>query len=483
MPFTKSVSGIDLRARGDVLILTSFSNEFSARKDIDLDALRNELIHETVRKARSESQYYESLYSVSDIDTDSVINISDLSKLPIVTKDNLRVAGLAALCNPSETQVSHIQNTSGSTGEQFFVYRSLDETRFIHEFFASLNAAERRQRRLTPIMLQLQFMEHGLSTPVPANIFVIPFSVDNDNQIAHVLLLLRKEFDMIGVDRRASILSGSQTGIRLLTNYMLEHDIECAREFNIKLVHVQGRYLTSRWRQVLERTWGAVVSDKYSLAEVFGGANWCPRCGGYHFDPNVIPEIVDFTGAKTLDRGTGVLVLTSLYPFVQLQPMIRYWTADVFTLDPEGCDEPRYEFGGRLNHALFNPDDSRELLLTGVDVNEVLDQLPEIGRTERFRDVTGVRFPQATGRLLVRGFCKRAKRNHDLTLKVEAGVPLWLFPDRQRSLSDAVMEGLMARSGALSTFISSGRGALRVDFVKPGTLGSLDRISQLWVTQ
>jgi hypothetical protein len=163
--------------------------------------------------------------------------------------------------------------------------------------------------------------------------------------------------------------------------------------------------------------------------------------------------------------------------------MIRYWTADVFTLDPDGCDEPRFEFGGRINHALFNPDDPRELLLTGVDISEVLDALPEIGRTTRFRDVTGVRFAQATGRFLVRGFCSRSNGKHHLVLKVEVAVPLWLFPDHQRSLSEGITEGLIARSKKLSTLISSGKGTLSVEFVKPGTLASLERITRLWVTQ
>jgi phenylacetate-coenzyme A ligase PaaK-like adenylate-forming protein len=452
-------------------------------RGIDRDVLRNELIHETVRKARADSLYYRSLYSGSGIDADQVQSVLDLRKLPIVTKASLRAAGRAALCKPDETRVSHVQNTTGTTDEQFFVYRSLAETRFIEEFYSGLNAAEQIQGRPAPIMLQLQFPNHGMSTSVPTNIFVIPFTVDDDHLVEHALLLMRKEFDMVGVQRRVSILSGSQTGIRLLTSYTLEQQIDCARDFHVKLVHVQGRYLTSRWRRLLEGTWGAVVSDKYSLAEVFGGASWCSRCDGYHFDPNVVPEIVDFTGAETLERGTGVLVLTSLFPFVQLQPMIRYWTADLFTLDPDACDQPRFEFRGRINHALFDPDDPRELLLSGVDVSEVLDAMPEIARTARFRDVTRVGFAQATGRLLVRGFCNRANGSHHLLLKVEVNVPLWLFPDRRHSLSEATTEALIGRSKSLSTFISSGRGTLSVEFVKPGTLGSLERVTQLWVTQ
>lgn len=445
----------------------------------DRDALRNELIRETVLRAFEGSSLYRDLYDA--VDLGSIATVEDLARLPLVTKEQLRRAGRAAMCHPDDTPVSHIQNTTGTTSEQFFVYRSVPETQFIQEFYAQLAASEAGPAAPAPLMLQIQFPHHGLPTPVPANVFVLPFSVNDDHLVDYALLLLRKEFDLPGVARRVSILSGSQTGILVLTSYLLEQGIAGDSEFAIKLIHLQGRYLTKRWRSVLQQTWGAAVSNKYSLAEVFGGANWCSKCDGFHFDPHVVPEIIDFDRRRTLSEGCGVLLLTSLYPFVQLQPMIRYFTGDIFKLDPFACDQPRFEFLGRLTHALFNPDDPRDLWLSGVDVIEALDRHPEVNRTTRFRDLTRIRFAQSTGRLLVRGYHRREHGVNHLRLRVETSVPLLLYPERGRELAERLTADLLKRAPRLAQRVSSGAATLGIEFLQPGTLGSLERMTQLWM--
>lgn len=448
----------------------------------DRDGLRNELIPGTVATAFAGSPFYRALYENHNINVAAIQNVNDLQALPVVTKDQLRTAGRAALCWPDRTPVSHIQNTTGTTGEQFFLYRSVAETKFIFDFYAELAAAEPHPHP-APVMLQLQLPHHGTSTSVPAPVFAIPFSVNDDHLIEYAVVLLRKEFDIPGVDRRVSILSGSQTGILTLTNYLLEHDVDCKREFGIKLIHVEGRYLTSRWRRVLREAWGAAISDKYSLAEVFGGAGWCGECEGFHFDPHVVPELIDFAGEKTLGAGVGVLLLTSLYPFVQLQPMIRYATGDIFALDPDRCSEPRFEFLGRRSHALFNPKNPSELWLTGIDIIEALDPIPEINRTARFRDLTSVQYSKATGRLRVRGYRQEMNGICNLTLKVEVSVPISLYPERRQTLEKEIAADLLARSTTLSQLVSKGEVTLGVDLVKSGTLGTLERITQLWLEE
>src|SRR5262249_5579881 len=127
-----------------------------------------------------------------------------------------------------------------------------------------------------------------------------------------------------------------------------------------------------------------------------------------------------------------------------------------------------------------NPED---LWLSGVDVIEALDPIPEINRTTRFKDVAGACFSQATGRLRVRGYHQRANGVRHLRLKVEVSVPLSLYPDHRLKLEERLITELLARSTRLSQVIRSGEATISIEFVKPGTLGPLDRITQLWVEE
>ena len=440
-------------------------------------ALANELLGETVQQAMS-SPFYADLYRRTGVDPTSVARVSDLPRLPIVEKEELRAAGPLALCDTGLT-MSHLQHTSGTTAEPFLVHRSAEEAQFIQDFFTRLNEPQTRRGRRAPLMLQVQFPDHGTSTPIPAHIFVVPFSVTSEPLVENAVLMLGKEFAFPGVEPRASILSGSHTGLIVLTNYVVEREIDAEHRFAVRLVHSEGRYLTARWRAVLRDVWGATISNKYSLAEMFGGAGECLECGGFHFDPVVVPEVVDLTTKEPIDQGTGGLVLTSLYPFVQLQPMIRYWTGDLFEVGDVGCYAPTFRYRGRLNHALLDPDRPDRPLLAGVDLIEALDRHPEVNRTTRFRDLVSVRYQQAGGELKARGIVRRARGTLEIDLVVELAFEPRLYEERTGPLRDQIAEELL-RSPALADVVASGAATFDVELVRPGSLGSIDRFGDFW---
>src|SRR5438477_13140353 len=103
-------------------------------------ALANELIQETIRRALR-APFYSDLYRTSRVDIDAVVDTDSLSSLPIVDKELLRNAGASALSDPETKGFSHLQHTSGTTGEPFFVHRSMAEAQFIEDLFTRLNTA------------------------------------------------------------------------------------------------------------------------------------------------------------------------------------------------------------------------------------------------------------------------------------------------------------------------------------------------------
>src|SRR5262245_60401559 len=117
------------------------------------------------------SPFYADLYRRCAANPASVARVEDLQGLPIVEKEQLRSAGSLALCDAG-LSMSHLQHTSGTTAEPFLVHRSAEEVQFIQDFFTRLNEPLTRNGRRAPLMLQVQFPDHGTSTPIPARIFV-----------------------------------------------------------------------------------------------------------------------------------------------------------------------------------------------------------------------------------------------------------------------------------------------------------------------
>lgn len=433
---------------------------------------RNELIEETVFHSLS-TEFYSKLYS--GIDTRKIKTIEDLGDLPVVTKELLSSAEAEWARRAGNAPI--VQNTSGSTGEPFFIYRSAEEVQFIWQFFSEYLGTDHNQDR--PLQLNFSVPQHGAPTPIPAYVHVLSSSTTDNKLIEHALMLLRKKFCIPQTADRVSIISGAHLPILLLTNYVLEHSI-ASTEFGVSLIGLTGRYLTKRWRKLLERVWQAKVVDRYSLSEIFGGATSCSLCQGYHFDAHVVPEIVDPVTKRLKIKGTGVLLLTSLYPFVQSQPMIRYWTGDLFDIQETECKSQSFFFKGRLSYALHDPFNSGSILLTGVDILEALDDIPSINRTEHFRDVTLLKYVQAVGMPFVRGVLPAGKDPAIVQLDVEVTFTPGLFQEHEKWLEEYVLSKLLLSSPSLAAYLDSGRIRFCLNVLPKGSLHSLEKKSQLW---
>jgi hypothetical protein len=423
-----------------------------------------------VRQAFEGSPFYRQLYA--GIDLNAVREVGDLRRLPIVDKPMLRQAGAGALC--AGLECAYVQHTSGTTGEPFLIHRSREEADFIHQFFDGLLDRE-GSPEVRSLTLSLQAAEHGTPTVIPVQPLVL-----NGTEPEERVDLLRRRFHLEGVEPGISAISGPLPEICALTERMLAEGP--AEGFAVRYVTVIGFYPTERLRRAISEAWdGAFFVDRYSLSEIFGGATRCPLCDGAHFDTYVVPEVVDAATREPLPAdadGTGVLVLTSLYPFVQLQPFVRYWTGDLFHLRRGVCRAPSYRFLGRLGHALFDPADPGRLLLSGVDLLETLDGCPEVRREEH----KVLELPVAHGRFRYDGGSDRLH----LELRIEIVMNPAFSPDLVARLRRTIEEALRQRSPALAAQLDAGRAVLELTLLAPGTLRdapfSLYKMRPFWET-
>lgn len=110
-----------------------------------------------------------------------------------------------------------------------------------------------------------------------------------------------------------------------------------------------GGYLSAGLASHLRTAFpGATIVERYSLAEIFGGATRTQASGSFVSDPHVLGEVLDEQD-RAVDHGAvGELTLTELYPFVQMQPLIRYRTGDLVQLEGRRDDDRiRFQWWGR----------------------------------------------------------------------------------------------------------------------------------------
>lgn len=390
----------------------------------------------------------------------------------------LRAAGTACLADAATTAVSHIQHTSGTTGEPFLIYRSMKEAAFIDAFFSRLarNRGDSRQGPL-PIVLQLQPGYHGTSTSIPANLFSIEAILSDGAKLDLVLNLLQRRFEMPGVGDRVEALMGGDREICTVTAIAAARGREFGRSTGVRFVSLSGNIVSTYWRDRIADTWNAVVIDKFSMSEIFGGAAYCLACGGYHFDPHVVPELVSIEDLQPLESGMGLLLLSALHPFVQLQPMVRYLTGDLFRLDPYGCVAPRFEVRGRIEDALIDGVGPTSILLDGVMLRELLDRQPEIVREDVFpilrsEVARSAGFPRAQGRIR----SDRGLKCYELLVEVDHSA---FAEDRRQILREKLETGLLAASASLRDRVARGTCRFAVRLVPADTLDPRRRVP-LW---
>jgi hypothetical protein len=187
-------------------------------------------------------------------------------------------------------------------------------------------------------------LQHGLILPPSHGQPVICLPLEVGRHFKLIERFLREGVVVGGRRFRVEQLFGSITKLRALTAY-LEHKYQGGRGFGVNRI-VAGAFHTSlQWRKRLETFWGASVQTSYGLTEFIGVESLeCAHCGAYHIPKTVYPELLSEDLTTSVYRGPALLVLTTLYPYRVVMPLIRYNTKDYVEVMPERCRQGEESF-------------------------------------------------------------------------------------------------------------------------------------------
>lgn len=176
-------------------------------------------------------------------------------------------------------------------------------------------------------------------------------------------------------------LSGRAIDLALVARALRAHGAD-PLDLPLDEITVMGA-LDEGMRQFLTRAFGVGLRERFSSSEIFGGAVRAIGAAEFRTDPFVVAQATDPAG-RVLDRGLGRLTMTELYPFVQVQPLIRYVTGDlVQQVGSPGPGRVSFHWMGRLERCptLHRPGGT-DLVLPYRPVADAVGELPAVARRQ-----------------------------------------------------------------------------------------------------
>ncbi len=324
----------------------------------ELEQLQLERLQATLNRAYKNVACYRNKFTGLGIVPEDVQSLSDLSKLPFTSKEDLRLNYPYGMFAVPLREVVRIHSSSGTTGKPTVVgYTKNDLKTWSNLVARFMTAAGVTHDDVVQIafgygLFTGAFGLHYGSETIGAT--VIPMSAGNtEKQI------------MIMQDYRTTTLVCTPTYAITLADKMEKMGID-PKSLTLKVGLFGGEPWSEAMRREIESRLCLSATDNYGLSEIIGPgvAGECPhKCGMHIFEDAFLPEIIDPETCQPLPPGSvGELVLTTLTK--EAFPMIRYRTRDMTSLDYTKCTCGRTMV--RMRKTMGRSDDM--LIIKGVNV-------------------------------------------------------------------------------------------------------------------
>ncbi len=334
-----------------------FHPEIETMPREQLHELQSERLVRQIRHVWDNVPYYREKMQAKGVTPEDIRGIEDLSKLPFLSKADLRDAYPYGLLAKPLKECVRIQSTSGTTGRRVVAFYTQHDIDLWEDCCArAIVAAGGTNEDVCQVCYG-----YGLFTGGPGlnggshrvGCLTLPMSSGNTERQLQFM-----------TDLGATILCCTPS----YAAYLAESAIEAGLTDKLKLK--AGIFGAEAWteemRHDIEAKLGLKAYDIYGLTEISGPgvAFECEEQHGMHInEDHFIAEIIDPITEEVLPYGTkGELVFTALTK--EAFPMIRYRTRDICVLNAEPCSCGRTHI--RMSKPMGRSDDM--LIVRGVNV-------------------------------------------------------------------------------------------------------------------
>jgi phenylacetate-CoA ligase len=332
--------------------------EYECMPRDEIEQLQLERLQATLNRVFKNVTCYRNRFKELGIVPEDVQSLSDLSKLPFTTKEDLRLNYPYGMFAVPLREVVRIHSSSGTTGKPTVVGYTKHDIKVWSNLVARfMTAAGVTSDDVVQIafgygMFTGAFGLHYGSELIGAS--VIPMGAGNtEKQI------------MIMQDYKTTALVSTPSYAVTIAERIEQMGID-PKSLSLKVGLFGGEPWSESMRREIESRLGISATDNYGLSEVIGPgvAGECQhKCGMHISEDAFIAEIIDPDTGESLPPGSvGELVLTSLTK--EAFPMVRYRTRDITSLDYGKCACGRTTV--RMRKTMGRSDDM--LIIKGVNV-------------------------------------------------------------------------------------------------------------------
>ncbi len=296
----------------------------------EIEQLQISRLKKIIAYCSSNVPYYKELLQESELTEDDFNRISDLQKLPFLTKPRIR-NNIEEIKSKKANGLARF-NTGGSSGEPLIFY--IANERVSHDVAAKWRATQWWDVDIgdkelviwgSPIELGSQDYVRLIRDKLLRTKLLSAFEMSEDK-----IALFIKEIKAFN----PKMLFGYPSSISLIAKYANKNNISLS-QFGIKVVFVTSERLYDEQRDIISSVFGCPVANGYGGRDAGFIAHQCSEGGMHITAEDIIVEIVDAEG-KVLPHGqSGEVVVTHLA--TKDFPFIRYKTGDVAILSDKQC--------------------------------------------------------------------------------------------------------------------------------------------------
>ncbi len=302
--------------------------------------------------------FYRRTLKEKGVTPDDIQSLADLTKLPFTSKLDFRDNYPFGLMAVSMEQVVRIHSSSGTTGKPIIApYTQHDIDIWAEVMARTLTSAGTTENDVLQNAYGYGLFTGGLGFHHGAELLgatVIPTSTGNTKR---QILMIQ--------DLGTTVITCTPSYAITLHEAAREMGVDL-RDSTLRLGIHGAEPWSEKMRADIEDRLGIIAINVYGLTEVIGpGVSVeCPyKCGMHIWEDHFLAEVINPETGEQLPYGEeGELVITTLTK--EAQPVIRFRTRDIISLNPEPCECGRTMV--RMSRLTGRSDDM--LIVRGVNV-------------------------------------------------------------------------------------------------------------------